>query len=191
MQIANESSSHFASTAATEVWSPGPSVDGVTPTLEGPTSEDTGRQPVVIVANQNRIGRFVLLRQIGEGGMGSVFAAYDEDLDRKVAIKILRKPEASIQLQRTLHEAKALARVSHPNVVSIYEVGQTKDSVYIAMEYVEGGTLLSWQVKQPRSWPEVLSMYLQAGEGLAAAHQAGIVHRDFKPDKIPSDAESI
>ncbi len=133
---------------------------------------------------RSRIGRFVLLRQIGEGGMGVVFAAYDEDLDRKVAIKLLSKPKVSSQLQRTLQEARALARVSHPNVVSIYEVGQSDDRVYIAMEYVDGGTLSAWQTQQPRSWQQILSMYLLVGQGLSAAHRAGIVHRDFKPENV-------
>jgi len=139
-----------------------------------------------VTVQTTRIGRFALLRQLGQGGMGSVFAAYDEQLDRRVAIKLLHRTHASnlSQRQQTLREARAAARISHPNVISVYEVGETEESVYIAMEYVEGESLQTWQTRGSRAWQEILELYLQASSGLAAAHQAGVVHRDFKPDNV-------
>jgi len=133
-----------------------------------------------------RVGRFPLIRRLGAGGMGAVYAAYDELLDRKVALKIVH-PErnGSIgQRQRTLVEARALARVAHPSVVAVYEVGEADSSIYISMEYIEGKTLSDWCGDAPRTWRQILDMYLQAGAGLHAAHQAGIVHRDFKPSNV-------
>lgn len=132
-----------------------------------------------------RIGRYAILRALGEGGMGVVYVAYDEELDRKVAVKLLRdadssQPEQRLRIQR---EAQAMARVAHPNVVAVYEVGEHDGQVYIAMEFVDGTTLAEWQ-RSTRPWGEVLSMYQNAGQGLLAAHQAGLVHRDFKPDNV-------
>jgi predicted Ser/Thr protein kinase len=133
-----------------------------------------------------QLGRFVILRQLGAGGMGTVFAAYDEQLDRKVALKILHVQDSGshVQRERTLREAKALARVTHPRVVSVYEVGETDGQLYLTMEFIDGVTLRSWQSARKRPWREVLQMYLRAGEGLRAAHDAGVVHRDFKPDNV-------
>ena len=129
-----------------------------------------------------RLGRYTLLEVLGHGGMGVVFAAYDEELDRKVAIKFMHHtgvdPRARAML---LGEAQALARLAHPNVIHVYEVGETDDRVFLAMEFVRGQTLRQW-LRLPRSWPEVVAMFLQAGRGLAAAHQAGLVHCDFKPE---------
>jgi serine/threonine protein kinase len=132
-----------------------------------------------------RIGRYAILRALGEGGMGVVYVAYDEELDRKVAVKLLRdadssQPEQRLRIQR---EAQAMARVAHPNVVAVYEVGEHDGQVYIAMEFVDGTTLAEWQ-RSTRPWGEVLEMYQNAGQGLLAAHQAGLVHRDFKPDNV-------
>jgi serine/threonine protein kinase len=122
--------------------------------------------------------------------MGAVFAAYDEQLDRKVALKILRQTRsgAQIQRQRTLREARAAARIAHPNVIAVYEVGENDGNIHIAMEYVEGGTLLEWQTQERRAWRAILEMYLQAGAALLAAHDAEVVHRDFKPDTVSSTA---
>jgi WD40 repeat protein/predicted Ser/Thr protein kinase len=132
-----------------------------------------------------RIGRYVVIKRIGVGGMGLIYAAYDDALDRKVAVKLLR-PErvgaGSTGQARLLREAQAIARLSHPCVVGVYEVGTHEDQVFIAMEYVDGVTLQAWQ--HTRSWREVLEAYIAAGKGLAAAHAAGIVHRDFKADNV-------
>ncbi len=134
------------------------------------------------------LGRYTLLRKLGEGGMGIVYVAYDGEIDRHVAIKLLRVESGveSPAAMRMLREAQALARLSHPNVVHVYDCGTVDDQVFVAMEYIEGATLQSWQ-QQPgrtRSWRQVLDLYIQACHGLAAAHAAGVVHRDFKPDNV-------
>lgn len=127
-----------------------------------------------------RIGRFRLLECIGRGGMGVVWSAHDEELDRTVAIKLLR-PEFSGR--DVTAEARALARLSHPNVVSVFDIGVHGEQRFIAMEYIRGQTLRAWQ-QAPRGTPEVLAQFLEAGRGLAAAHAVGLVHRDFKPDNV-------
>jgi serine/threonine protein kinase/tetratricopeptide (TPR) repeat protein len=135
------------------------------------------------------IGRYVVLALVGRGGMGEVYAAYDPELDRKVAVKLLRvKPGAGVSLaegrQRTLREAQAIARLSHPNVVVVYDVGTFEEKVFIAMEFLEGNTAGYWAQSQRRTWQEVLKVYVAAGRGLAAAHDKGLVHRDFKPENV-------
>lgn len=133
-----------------------------------------------------QVGRFPILRRLGAGGMGAVYAAYDELLDRKVALKVMHSTRAGSlgRRQRTLVEARALARLTQANIPMVYEVGEAEGQVYISMEYIDGATLADWLAEAPRSWQDILAMYLQAGAGLAAAHQAGIVHRDFKPDNV-------
>ena len=135
-----------------------------------------------------RLGRFVLLEQLGAGGMGVVYAAYDPQLDRRVALKVLRTDaKASRRKHRQeqlLDEARAMAKLSHPNVITVYEVGTVDERVFIAMECLEGQTLRTWLKAEQRSPPEVLEVMRQAGEGLAAAHEAGLVHRDFKPENV-------
>ncbi len=128
-----------------------------------------------------KIGRFVVDRLIGTGGMGSVFAARDETLQRTVAVKLLRPRLARSDREQLLPEARAMARLRHPNVVQIYEVGHEGDELYIAMEWIDGTTLDAWQRAETRSVDALLEAYVQAGRGLAAAHEAGFVHRDFKP----------
>ena len=133
-----------------------------------------------------RIGPYQVQRQLGEGGMGVVYAAYDDKLERTVALKLIRgaamrRPEGRA---RTLREARALARLSHPNVVHVYQVGEVDDEIYVAMELLTGPTLRAWLAAQPRSWREVLAVLRQAGEGLAAAHRQGVIHRDFKPANV-------
>ena len=127
-----------------------------------------------------RIGRFRLLECIGRGGMGVVWSAHDEELDRTVAIKLLRPELSGHDLAG---EARALAKLSHPNVVSVFDVGAHDGQRFIAMEFVRGTTLRSWLARS-REWPEVVSMFVDAGKGLAAAHEVGLVHRDFKPDNV-------
>jgi len=133
------------------------------------------------------VGRYVVLERIGSGGMGVVYAAYDPELDRKVALKLLRPDragaagEAALRLQR---EAQAIARLSDPHVVAVYDAGTFGNQVFVAMEFVEGKTLRQWLAETKRSWWEILEVFVPAGRGLAAAHAAGLVHRDFKPDNV-------
>lgn len=136
-----------------------------------------------------RVGRFIVLEQLGTGAMGQVHAAFDPKLERKVAIKLLRFPVASDQddedRTRLLREAKAMANVSHPNVLTVFEVGEVGDGeVFIAMEYAASGTLREWSQRAERTPDQVLRACLEAGRGLEAAHAAGLVHRDFKPDNV-------
>ncbi|HVU52291.1 MAG TPA: protein kinase [Polyangia bacterium] len=135
------------------------------------------------------IGRYVVLGLVGRGGMGEVYAAYDHELDRKVAVKLLRvKPGNGVSLaegrQRTLREAQAIARLSHSNVVIVYDVGTFEDQVFIAMEFVDGNTVTYWLQSQQRSWREIIKVFMAAGRGLQAAHDKELVHRDFKPDNV-------
>jgi serine/threonine protein kinase len=130
------------------------------------------------------IGRFFLLNALGSGGMGVVWAAYDPQLDRKVALKFLRADTADAETTtRLMREAQALARVNHPNVIAVHDVGTDAGQLYIAQEFVRGEDLSDW-LALPRSQAEILSVYLQAARGLAGAHAAGIVHRDFKPANV-------
>ncbi|MCX4241227.1 serine/threonine-protein kinase [Paraliomyxa miuraensis] len=129
----------------------------------------------------DRLGRFLILDTLGSGGMGVVREAHDHTLDRTVALKVLHPGAAQQHRTRLLREAQALARLSHPNVVQVYEIGTVGDDTFIAMELVRGQTLRDWACER-RSWRQTVEVYLQAGEGLAAAHAEGLVHRDFKPD---------
>jgi tetratricopeptide (TPR) repeat protein/tRNA A-37 threonylcarbamoyl transferase component Bud32 len=139
----------------------------------------------------HRIGRFLVLKELGSGAMGVVFAAYDEDLDRKVAVKLLRlgTQDRAERRARLVREAQALAKLSHPNVVQVYEVGTHQDQVFVAMEFLTGQTLGQWMRAGPHSVEEIVEVFAQAGRGLAAAHRAGLAHRDFKPENAFVDVE--
>ncbi len=161
------------------------------PTAEPTRTADPRKQPSVEtprpILPAERIARFHVLRLIGAGGMGQVYAAYDPKLDRKVALKLLHEQDADGS-PRLVREAKALARLSHPNIVTIHEVGVHEQRRYIAMEFVEGTTMREWLRKHPPGdaarQRKALELLIQAGEGLAAVHTAGLVHRDLKPSNI-------
>jgi eukaryotic-like serine/threonine-protein kinase len=136
-----------------------------------------------------QIGRFVVRRQLGAGGMGIVYAAFDPALDREVAVKLLRRdrfrPEQlEAAGERLRLEAQTAAKLAHPNVVTIFDVGTHDERVYLAMELVDGPSLQQWIKETARPWREVLAMFFQAGRGLAAAHGVGLLHRDFKPTNV-------
>ena len=159
-----------------------PPVDSGAPSTSSTDSESTDAfEP------GTAIGRFRVLAKLGSGGMGVVFAAYDPKLDRKVAIKVLRhrrNAPTRAEARRIEIEAQAMARLAHPNVVTVYEIDQSGDRPFVAMELVDGSTLRHWLDERPRPWREIVQMFVAAGRGLAAAHAAGLVHRDFKPDNV-------
>jgi tetratricopeptide (TPR) repeat protein/tRNA A-37 threonylcarbamoyl transferase component Bud32 len=135
------------------------------------------------------LGRYVIIGLLGRGGMGNVYAAYDPELDRKVAVKLVRtnrdrRVDPSEARARLLREAQAIAKLSHPNVVVVYDVGTFDDSVFIAMEFIDGSTVAFWREVATRSWREILDVFIAAGRGLSAAHHAGMIHRDFKPENV-------
>ncbi|MCA9652054.1 MAG: serine/threonine protein kinase [Myxococcales bacterium] len=136
----------------------------------------------------SHIGRYRVEGPLGSGGVGVIYAAFDPKLGRRVAVKLLRPDrfaEDPVRAGERLHEeAQAMARLAHPNVVTVFDVGDHEGGVYIAMELVEGRSLRDWLEDTARPWREVLAMYFQAGRGLAAAHDAGLVHRDFKPPNV-------
>ncbi len=132
----------------------------------------------------SRLGRYVILSELGHGGMSTVYTAYDPELDRRVALKVVRGDRLSKAHRARLHrEAQALARLSHPAVVTVFDVGDFEDDTFVAMELIDGMSLREW-IKTPRTWREVVRVLVAAGRGLASAHAAGILHRDVKPDNI-------
>lgn len=135
-----------------------------------------------------RVGRYQVLELVGEGGMGAVYAAYDPELDRRVALKVLHRTvnqeSASRGRQRLAREAQAMARLSHPNVITVHDVGTFEGAVFVAMEFVAGQTLGEWYESEKPALVQLVDVFVRAGEGLAAAHEAGLIHRDFKPHNV-------
>ncbi|HMG57460.1 MAG TPA: serine/threonine-protein kinase, partial [Kofleriaceae bacterium] len=140
--------------------------------------------PAIDLVAGVKIDRYVVERRLGAGGMGVVYAARDTELGREVALKIVR-PRAGVDAMqsRLRREAKAMARLSHRNVVPVFDIGTHDGQLFIAMELVAGDTLRSW-VTRPRPWRDAVQLFVKAGRGLEAAHAAGLVHRDFKPDNV-------
>jgi eukaryotic-like serine/threonine-protein kinase len=167
------------------------------PTVEDPaeggadTVVDPGgaKRRVPGLPRGTQLGRYMVIDQIGSGGMGVVYAAYDTELHRRVALKLLLPARglgasASVGRARLLREAQAMARLSHPNVVHVYDVGSVDQYVFLALELVDGDNAARWLKTGARPWREVLRVFVAAGRGLAAAHAVGLVHRDFKPDNV-------
>ncbi|MFV8755850.1 protein kinase domain-containing protein [Nannocystaceae bacterium ST9] len=131
-----------------------------------------------------RLEHYELERELGRGAMGVVYAARDTKLDRRVAIKRLQARGDAELRGHLIREARAMAKLAHPNVVPIYEIGEDRDAAFIVMEYVEGVTLRRWCEAAPRSIAQIFEVFVAAGRGLAAAHAKAMVHRDFKPDNV-------
>lgn len=133
-----------------------------------------------------RVDRFHILGLIGRGGMGEVYAAYHPDLDRRIALKVVYGARATDpeRQARLLREARIIARLSHPNIVSVYDAGMVGEQVYLAMEFVDGETVDAWLRQTSRGWRDVLQVFAAAGRGLTAAHAASVIHRDFKPQNV-------
>src|SRR6185436_18862695 len=152
---------------------------GALPRTISETPSPPGAEPPRLPAGAV-LGRYVIEALIGTGGMGVVYRARDPDLGRAVAIKQLGRVRSDWQWRaRLLREAQAMARLAHPNVVTVYDVGLAEEGLFVAMEYVEGVTLRRW-LAEPRTRQEVVAAFVAAGRGLHAAHLAGLVHRDFK-----------
>ncbi len=146
-----------------------------------------GGDAVAPAERSGRYGRYELLGRLGAGGMGVVYRAHDPVLDRHVALKVIGQSQqrlGSIARDRLVREARALAKLAHPNVIAIHDVGQVGDEAFVAMELVSGRTLDDWLSASPRSLDEIVEVFVQASRGLGAAHTAGLVHRDFKPSNV-------
>ncbi len=136
-----------------------------------------------------KVGRYTVLERVGAGGMGVVYAAFDPELDRKVALKVMhQRTESTLHTtggrERLLREAQAMAKLSHPHVITVHDVGTFDGRVFIAMEFVDGPTLRAWLDQGQREWPDIIDVFVKAGRGLASAHAVNLVHRDFKPDNV-------
>ncbi|HEY8143366.1 MAG TPA: serine/threonine-protein kinase, partial [Kofleriaceae bacterium] len=183
--------------AVTAVWGDTPPISEIV--QEVPTERRVAEASVIVDAGLTpppdvndtlgievgaQIGRYVVIDKVGSGGMCDVFAVYDRDLARKAAIKVVRSPNAKnatpVEGHRLLREAQTMAQLAHPNVVTVFEVGLVGNRPFVAMEYVPGETLRRWMGRE-RRWQETIRVFCEAGEGLIAAHEQGVIHRDFKP----------
>jgi tRNA A-37 threonylcarbamoyl transferase component Bud32/tetratricopeptide (TPR) repeat protein len=157
----------------------------------GPGDDQVADDDLDILARGATVGRYLVLERLGAGAMGVVYAAYDPELDRRVAIKLLRpqqgRGDPAARQARLVREAKAMAKLSHPNVGAIFDVGVHQGQVFLAMEYLPGGTLRQWLETRKRPWREVVRIFADVGHGLSAAHAEGLIHRDFKPDNVLLD----
>ena len=152
-------------------------------TLPGPVEVIDPRVSPLLVMPE-RLGHFRVLGTVGAGSMGVVYEAIDEDLGRRVALKLVAPSRSTRHGQRRLlREAQAMARLAHPNTVGVYEVGFVDELLFIAMEFVEGETLEDW-LREPRAWEPIVRVFCEAGRGVAAAHEVGLIHRDFKPANV-------
>ncbi|HSD86944.1 MAG TPA: protein kinase [Kofleriaceae bacterium] len=135
------------------------------------------------IRHGSKVGRFVVEGQLGSGGMGVVYAAHDRELDRRIALKVLRGAVDEEQRKRLMREGQAMAKVTHENVITVHEVGLQGSLVFLAQELLDGGSLREW-LESKHTQREILGKFIAAGRGLAAAHAVGLVHRDFKPDNV-------
>ncbi|HEU4408237.1 MAG TPA: serine/threonine-protein kinase [Polyangiaceae bacterium] len=183
-----------AATDATADATTGATVDATTDATTGATRSPTGPGGAGAAARDRRgerLGRYVVVDLLGQGGMSTVYKAFDPELDRLVALKLVSGggEEGHVGRERLLREARALAKLAHPNVVAVHDVGVLDGQVFLALEYVEGRTLRAWLGEAPRRPAEVLDVYAEVGRGLSAAHEAGLVHRDVKPDNVIVSAD--
>ena len=171
--------------------SEGRSLDGQEPGWGAVLRQAFCAPPGISFQPGQSIGRYIVLEPLGAGAMGVVYKAYDSELDRVIALKLLRAQVNPMDSARLRREAQALAKLSHPNVVQVYDVAEVDEQTFIAMELVKGKTLREWieESEQPRPWRECINVYVEAGAGLTAAHEAGLIHRDFKPDNAIIDAK--
>src|SRR5262245_53800839 len=152
----------------------------------GSTGGESGLEPPLAAGTE--IGRYTVLDRIGAGGMGVVYSARDPELGRNVAIKLLRGDSDAAHRgaldDHLVDEARAMAQLAHPNVVAVFEIGRFRGQVFLVMELVDGQTLGQWLREAPRGWRAIVEVFAAAGQGLATAHAAGLVHRDFKPANV-------
>ena len=154
---------------------------------DAPSNDGAEDAPSEQLARGTVVGRYTVLSLVGRGGMSEVYGAYDPELDRKIALKVLHPRRAGVppeQEGRLLREARVIAQISHPNVIAVHDVGTFGDRVFVAIAFVEGKTLRDWLADRPRNRDEILAVFIDAARGLAAAHDQGVVHREFKPRNV-------